>query len=53
MTSAVSDDLLRSVPLARIAEPEEIAAVAVWLCSSQASYVTGSIVVADGGWLAG
>jgi NAD(P)-dependent dehydrogenase (short-subunit alcohol dehydrogenase family) len=53
MTSAVSDDLLLRVPLARIAEPEEIAAAAVWLCSPQASYVTGSILVADGGWLAG
>lgn len=53
MTSAVSDDLLRGVPLARIAEPEEIAAVAVWLCSPQASYVTGAVLAADGGWLAG
>jgi len=53
MTSAVSDDLLSRVPLGRIAEPEEIAAAAVWLCSPQASYVTGSVLVADGGWLAG
>ena len=53
MTSAVSDDLLRTVPLGRIAEPEEIAAAAVWLCSSEASYITGSVLVADGGWLAG
>src|SRR3954468_24224911 len=53
MTSAVSDELLDSVPLARIAEPEEIAAAVVWLCSSQASYVTGAILAADGGWLAG
>jgi A-factor type gamma-butyrolactone 1'-reductase (1S-forming) len=53
MTSAVSDDLLRAVPLGRIAEPEEIAAAAVWLCSPEASYITGSVLVADGGWLAG
>jgi NAD(P)-dependent dehydrogenase (short-subunit alcohol dehydrogenase family) len=53
MTSAVSDELLRAVPLGRIAEPEEIAAAAVWLCSSEASYITGSVLVADGGWLAG
>jgi len=52
MTSAVSGELLTRVPLGRIAEPEEIAA-AVWLCSPQASYITGSVLVADGGWLAG
>ena len=53
MTSGVSDELLRRVPLARIAEPEEIAAAVVWLCSAGASYITGSVLVADGGWLAG
>ena len=53
MTSAASDDLLRTVPLGRIAEPEEIAGAAVWLCSPEASYITGSVLVADGGWLAG
>ena len=53
MTSAVSDELLRTVPLGRVAEPEEIAAAAVWLCSPGASYITGSVLVADGGWLAG
>jgi NAD(P)-dependent dehydrogenase (short-subunit alcohol dehydrogenase family) len=53
MTSGVSDELLRAVPLARIATADEIAAAAVWLCSPQASYVTGAVLVADGGWLAG
>jgi NAD(P)-dependent dehydrogenase (short-subunit alcohol dehydrogenase family) len=53
MSSAVSDELLQTVPLGRIAEPEEIAAAAVWLCSPEASYITGSVLVADGGWLAG
>lgn len=53
MTSGVSDELLRAVPLRRIAEPDEIAAAAVWLCSPRASYVTGTVLVADGGWLAG
>jgi NAD(P)-dependent dehydrogenase (short-subunit alcohol dehydrogenase family) len=53
MTTAVSDELLRAVPMGRIAEPEEMAAAAVWLCSPDASYITGSVLVADGGWLAG
>jgi NAD(P)-dependent dehydrogenase (short-subunit alcohol dehydrogenase family) len=53
MVSSVSETLLQSVPLSRLAEPSEIAAAAVWLCSPQASYVTGAVLVADGGWLAG
>ena len=53
LTSSVSDELLRAVPMSRVAEPDEIAAAAVWLCSSQASDVTGAVLVADGGWLAG
>ena len=53
LTSSVSDELLRAVPMSRIAEPDEIAAAAVWLCSSQACDVTGAVLVADGGWLAG
>jgi 3-oxoacyl-[acyl-carrier protein] reductase len=36
-------------PLGRLAKPEEIAAVIVFLCSNRASYVTGSAWSADGG----
>ena len=46
-------DILSAVgkgrPLGRMAEPEEIAAVIVFLCSDRASYVTGSAWSADGG----
>lgn len=39
-------------PLGRIAEPEEIAAAVVWLCSEEASFVTGVALPVDGGCLA-
>ncbi|HEY2288873.1 MAG TPA: SDR family oxidoreductase [Streptosporangiaceae bacterium] len=37
------------LPLARPGEPDEVASVVLWLCSSGSSYVTGSIVHVDGG----
>jgi NAD(P)-dependent dehydrogenase (short-subunit alcohol dehydrogenase family) len=40
------------VPLRRIAAPEEIAGIVLFLCSDQASFMTGSSIVADGGVLA-
>jgi NAD(P)-dependent dehydrogenase (short-subunit alcohol dehydrogenase family) len=39
-------------PLGRLAEPQEIAAVIVFLCSERASYVTGAAWSADGGTVA-
>jgi 3-oxoacyl-[acyl-carrier protein] reductase len=40
---------LERIPLYRIAEPEEIARVAVFLASSAASYITGATIDASGG----
>jgi glucose 1-dehydrogenase len=37
------------IPLGRMGNPEEIAAAVAWLASDQASYVTGTTVVVDGG----
>lgn len=38
-----------STPIARLAEPEEIANVVVWLASDLSTYVIGATIVADGG----
>jgi NAD(P)-dependent dehydrogenase (short-subunit alcohol dehydrogenase family) len=38
------------VPMGRISAPEEIAGVVVWLASPAASYVTGAVIPADGGY---
>ncbi|MDM8147551.1 glucose 1-dehydrogenase [Priestia megaterium] len=42
-------DVESMIPMGYIGEPEEIAAVAAWLASSEASYVTGITLFADGG----
>ncbi len=39
-------------PMGRMGLPEEIAEAAVWLCSDRASFITGSDLAVDGGFLA-
>lgn len=48
---AAEDKILSRTPLGRCGEPEEIAAVAVFLASSQSSYITGQTIYPDGGRL--
>ena len=53
MTGSSEEELrargVQHIPLRRYATPEEVANVAVFLASAQASYVTGAIVPMDGG----
>ena len=42
-----------SIPLGRLAEPSELAALAAFLASERAGYITGGAFAVDGGWLRG
>ena len=44
--------MVASEPIGRLAQPEEIAATAVWLCSDAASFITGQALAVDGGMTA-
>lgn len=45
--------MLTKVPMGRVGKPEEVSNLVLFLASDQSSYMTGSTVVVDGGWLAG
>lgn len=52
MTDAAAEDrILSRTPLGRCGEPAEVAAVAVFLASSESSYITGQTIYPDGGRL--
>jgi 3-oxoacyl-[acyl-carrier protein] reductase len=53
MTAVIPDDLKEkfktSIPMARFGEPEDIANVCAFLSSELSSYITGQVLVVDGG----
>jgi len=46
------DKYAKHTPLRRMAQPEEIAGPVVFLASDAASFITGNILMVDGGWTA-
>jgi len=49
MTPEEREEVTASVPMERAAKPEEIASAIVWLCSADASFITGHTLPVDGG----
>ena len=49
---AVNAQFSSSVPLGRWGKPEEVGKLALYLCSEEASYITGTDILIDGGWCA-
>jgi NAD(P)-dependent dehydrogenase (short-subunit alcohol dehydrogenase family) len=43
----------QAMPMKRVGRPDEVAAVVTWLCSDEASYITGATIPIDGGKMAG
>jgi NAD(P)-dependent dehydrogenase (short-subunit alcohol dehydrogenase family) len=50
--AATEAEIVRLHPIGRVAQPSEVAAVAAFLASDDASFVTGAAIPVDGGLLA-
>ena len=55
MTNELSEEVIKNyennIPLGRMGDPDDIANLVVFLCSENASYITGQIIKVDGGML--
>jgi 3-oxoacyl-[acyl-carrier protein] reductase len=47
---AAREEMLKSIPLNRFGEPEEVANTILFLCSPLAAYITGQTIHVNGGW---
>ncbi len=51
LSDAQREQIARAIPMQRVGLPEDVAAAVVWLCSDQASFITGATIPIDGGKL--
>lgn len=49
----VLKDIVKDIPLGRVAQPEEVANVILFLASSLSTYITGVLIPVDGGYIKG
>ena len=49
INGAPLDIILESIPMKRVGKPEEVAALAVFLLSEQAGYITRQVISVNGG----
>lgn len=49
LIETIQKEIAPKIPLRRLGEPEEVASAASWLSSEEAGYVTGQVLVVDGG----
>jgi 3-hydroxybutyrate dehydrogenase len=52
MKAVMNDVLLAGQPTKKFVTPEQVAALALWLCRDEAASMTGANVAMDGGWTA-
>jgi NAD(P)-dependent dehydrogenase (short-subunit alcohol dehydrogenase family) len=45
----VKDQMASQIPMKRVAQPEDMAEAVMWLCSDEASFITGHVMPVDGG----
>jgi NAD(P)-dependent dehydrogenase (short-subunit alcohol dehydrogenase family) len=50
--ASLNAQMLSNIPLGRWGKPEEVGQLAVYLCSDEAAFVTGTDILIDGGWTA-
>ena len=53
LTPEQDSAIKESIPMGRSGQPEEVAYTSLFLCSEEASYITGAQILVDGGWGAG